>query len=174
MRAMVLVLSAIGVLLPAGARANCAQPLMYETKVAGTTVTICPTVDGRRTLLRQEPKSGAVVEVVNWTGECFVDECVPAGEYRYGYSEPWECASSACGTHYFGTAAVTAELAASCQPSEGRKPPAAYTGKVPWGDQQSICGYGGLGGCGSVAQAIWPVNLLALAGGLFLLRRQRR
>jgi hypothetical protein len=104
--------------------------------VYGETTRRCP---GGGDLLREEPSTGAVVRLpdVCTSGSCYVDECVPPGDYRYGYAEPLAC-ESASGTDYFGTAEVTTPLD-TCERRPDNPGPADYAGTVPWNDDPIRC-----------------------------------
>ena len=134
------------------AAANCAMPVGYGVKVEGNTVTVCPQDFGQRTcpdadgMLRETP-GGSTVKLADYCdGSCYVDECVPKGEHRYGFAKPFDCCSSCCGTDYFGTAEVTTDLPASCQLSANNPGAEPYTGPIPWGDDPTLCSYQGGGG----------------------------
>lgn len=149
-----LALGAIG-LQTSQALANCAMPRDYQAKIEGNTVTVCAQgqCDAVGALLREDVATGTVVELSNCSGSeagaysaCFVDECVPAGSYRYGLKSPYPCCSACCGTYYYGgglssstTTDVTAQLG-ECTPTG--EVPSAYAGKPPWdGKDAVICQY---------------------------------
>jgi MYXO-CTERM domain-containing protein len=133
------------------ASANCARPVGYDAAVTGNTVKVepvnfdaraCPDADG---MLRQTVSTGEIVKLADFCQAgnelaAYVDECVPAGTYRYGFAKAYECAAEACDTSYFVEATVTDTLAADCARSDGNAAPAAAT-SVPWKDDAVICSY---------------------------------
>jgi len=191
----------LGILFFANAAsANCAEPTSYEIAVEGNTVTVCPrNFQGRGCpdpdgMLREALAGGAVVKLDDRCSDpagagadddpaCYVDECVPPGEYRYGFALPYSCESASCGTYYFTPVTVTAAVG-NCQPSDGGAPQSAAG--VPWsGDDDEICGYGGDddgegGGCAAGGApppiVVFGAQGLALLAGLALIlaRRARR
>jgi hypothetical protein len=172
---------------PAAALANCAQPVGYSARLSGTDVEICPVAfddrgcaNGDR-MLRQDEATGAAVALPQRClrdGPCYLDACPPAGVYRYGFAEPFECHPSSCGTSFFTGIEVDTDQAA-CGAPDGLTPePAAGT---PWRRSASICEYGGGsedGGCsqggGDPTATILGLNLAALLLGVGLIRRRRR
>ena len=125
-------------------------------------VIICPNDDYQdRTcpnggdLLRQNVSTGEVV-VLNptcyqggWpttadlidTGltRCYVDECVPTGVYRYGYSVPFECNTSGCATYYFSQITIENDAGTDCKRVHGVPAPTPFQGQVPWKDEAIRC-----------------------------------
>jgi hypothetical protein len=114
-----------------------------------------------------------------------LDECVPAGTYRYGFATPYACERSACGTYLYGVVEVTRALDPGCLPSAGNAAPSPVA-PVGWTEDDLICGYDGPGyygswgravaggcGCGTASAGVLGVDGLAAAGGLALLRRRR-
>lgn len=200
------------VLHTAQARANCAAPRGYRTTVDHNTVTICAEGECSSvgTLLREDAKTGAVVELSNCTdgdagsySVCWVDECVPAGAYRYGLKHAYLCCPGCCGTYYYGMGEseptyVTFPMGECTSTGEA---PAPYDFNPPWrGKDVSICGYknpngaggstSGTGGAGDEIQADPPddsggcsvssggvnrtvLGIHALALGLLLTGRSR-
>jgi hypothetical protein len=150
-------------LLSLEASANCAMPTTYEVTVLSNTVTICPMNYQDRGcpdpegMLREG--GGSVVKLADRCIDgsrperCYVDDCVPAGEYKYGFATPYECCESCCGTDYYVTATVANDPPTRCVPGVegGNGGESPYTGEVPWGDSSSICDYQGGGGIGGVA-----------------------
>jgi hypothetical protein len=168
---------AIGTAATPGARANCAMPVGYQVTVADSKVTVCLQNFGERScpddgLLRRS-SGGEAWRIASCDGAgCFVDECVPPGDYEYGLQKPYACHSSSCSTEYYEGAKVSAALG-SCTRSDSVAVPTAYTDAVPWaGKDKRICGYG-MFGC-SAAGLILPVDAAALALGLGLIWRARR
>jgi hypothetical protein len=174
--------AAIALLLAAGeARANSAPPSTYwiaETRPG--MVQICPSV-GRtctdRVLLRRDVATGATVSMTTCgvdAPDCYVDECVPAGTYQYGFAVPYDC--STFGAYYYAQVAVDG-APAGCTRTQ---PEPAPVDSVPWptGDpaQDRICAstYDGPGsgvGC-STGGAVVGLNALAILVGLALRRRR--
>jgi hypothetical protein len=165
-----------------GANADCALGAAYLISSAGASgpnsVTICVSTSncgGPQTMLRQDAATGAIVQLPNFcdASDCYVDECVPAGTYRYGYATPFTCADKACGDSvpYFATATVSA-TGISCTRSAADPGPTAYTSASPWGTgtlQDISCGGSGcatsdlglstnvaaLDACAIVAALLW-------------------
>jgi hypothetical protein len=133
------------VALPTPAHADCALGDSYSGTVSGSTVQItaisssdrsCPDSGG----MLRESAGGEIVKLADFcaTG-AYVDECVPAGTYRYGFATPYTCNSSACGgSDYYTEVTVTQALSATCMRSSGDPGPTAAT-SVPWGDSSQIC-----------------------------------
>jgi hypothetical protein len=134
-------------LVTTSADANCARPVGYDATVEGSTVTVTPVSFGSRKcpdpdgMLRQNVNTGEVVRLADTCkDDAYVDECVPAGTFRYGFAKPYECFPSACSTDYF------VEVQLVHKPGCASKAVAAST--VPWGRSQKICSYGSrLVGC---------------------------
>jgi len=135
-------------------------------------------------MLRQDLKTGTVIKLAdrcetspyNQSGKCgcYVDDCVldPAGKYRYGFAIPYECCEGCCGTVYYADN-PTGGLYTDCT-QEYEK-----VSGVPWGDDISICGYGGnnLLGCsvtGTLETGVLSFNGAILVLGLLLLALGRR
>ncbi len=161
-------------LLAVEARADCALPADYSvTEAPAGTVTIRLWGAGRKCpddgLLRQGPGAADVVKITTCDGDDFVDQCVPAGTYRYGLATPYQCQPSSCGTFFF-TTAVVAGAAPECVRTVAA--PVAATG-VPWGDDRTICGYGAgrETGCGlAPAGTVLGTNLALFLLGMALWR----
>jgi hypothetical protein len=175
------------------ARADCAMPVGYAVReepagrvriclenFAGRT---CPDQGLLRTRvdLRCEPAGGApadparCAEIKKLTScdeaGCFVDECVPAGTYRYGLQEPYTCVHAACETSYYAEVTVTG-AAAECVRT-GPAPEDAAT--VPWSNDPLVCDYGDSdrSGC-STGGSVLAFDLAALVAGLGLWRLRAR
>jgi hypothetical protein len=157
----------------ADARANCAMPATYYVTVAGSSVTICPSNLERRGcpdssgLLRVSAVE--TVEVAErcladaGQAGCYVDECVPPGDYQYGFARPYECCEYCCGTYYYATATVVESLSPQCaSPDAGRPSDAGdaagpeSSASAPWSTANKICDYagpgiGGRGGSGGAS-----------------------
>jgi hypothetical protein len=161
-------------LSPSSLRADCGVPLTYFLSVNGATVQVCPTDGGCSPdgLLRVD-SVGNVVLITTCDGQCYVDECVPPGQYEYGGKTPFSCSSlgDRCGASYF----VTADLSASTEGCQRTLPaPTVYTGGLPWGASPNIrCSSGG--GCGSSGSGpVLGINAVVLVVGLFLWRARSR
>ena len=75
---------------------------------------------------------------------CYVDECVPAGTYRYGFATPFSCETGMCAgpLDYFESDTVADPPASSCARSPSDPGPTAYASEAPWGagaTQQISC-----------------------------------
>jgi len=119
-------------------------------------------------LLRLDVTSGDIVMITACVGEDFLDECVPAGIYRYGLAAPFDCAGGVCFAPYYGTYE-------SPGPSESCKrggPLPTPAQSVPWGSQPYVCTYrSSSGGCGVDPRgAVLGTNLLLGLVGLALWR----
>ncbi len=186
------VLASTLLLVPGRAHANCAQPVSYSAVVTGSTVHVtpqdfegrgCPDADG---MLRQDVATGATVRLADFCdpgsvpSPAYVDECVPPGQYRYGYARPYACAPHACVTDRFLETAVTAPLPAGCQRSAGNPGPTTVA-PVGWNDANAvICRYHGSSpswGCSPLpagSGAVLGADLALLGGALVWTRRRRR
>jgi hypothetical protein len=134
--------------------ANCAMPVSYLATVAGNQVTIRPTNFVRRGcpdssgMLRENVATGELVKLDDFCTETsseevlssYVDECVPAGSYRYGFAVPYACVEAACFTDFFVDAKVESVLDSTCQRSSGNSGPSPAASK-PWPTTPSICNY---------------------------------
>jgi len=174
-------------LVAGGARGNVAAPRSYQAEVNGSTVTIClefggPLCGTEGGLLRQRADGSEVVllpERCDAKKACYVDECVPAGSYRYGLARPFECGGTSSAEYF--TEVTVAGTAAACAPALGPERPAPYPAGVPWGSSNVACrgGYG-CGHCAVPAAAspdggLWAGGAaLATAAALALRRRARR
>jgi hypothetical protein len=163
----------------------------YSATVNGNSVQICFFECGP-TLLRQDVSTGAVVSLASAcfselndgglafsaTGDCYLDECVPPGTYRYGLETPLSCHDTGCGggAPFWGSATVTASVAADCSWSSGNSPPTPVASTaVPWpasGEQFQECPVG-FGGCAS-AGSVFSFDGCMLAFSIVLLWRYRR
>ena len=200
------VLAVVAASVSGPAHADCAAPTDYWLTVSGSTVTIapmnfwsrgCPDQDG---MLRQSVSSKEIVRLADFcsakdagTQASYVDECVPPGDYRYGFAKPYDCAPSSCGTYFFQVATVSATLSPTCQRSAMNAGPAQAAG-APWADNRMICGYDDMveagvrtdaapgttphaGGCSTTPRgtaAVLTVDGLFLLAGLFALLWSRR
>lgn len=165
----------VAALSPSPLLADCPAPLTYLVNVNGARVQVCPTDGGcsRDGLLRVD-SAGNVVLITTCDGQfkCYVDECVPPGQYEYGGKIPFSCSSGDCGgASYF----VTADLTASTDGCQRTLPaPTVYTGGLPWGASPFIrCSSGG--GCGSSGSGpVLGINGVVLGVGLFFWRARSR
>lgn len=142
---------------------NAAQELDYLISVDGNDVVICPIdYDGdvcteSSDMIREDVDSGEVVLLAEYcvyesggvdpecnpdtedfcVQYCYKDECVPAGNYRYGYVDPYDCGNSAAWVAYYNEAVVKIELSNACQRSEDNEAPEMYEAKPPWADMDN-------------------------------------
>jgi hypothetical protein len=173
------------------ARADCASAASYDVTVglvAPTSVSIAidegdsdELCGGTVPMLRQNIDTGAVVELADYCDQTsYIDECVPAGRYRYGLVQPLPCEGCG-GTPYFEAITVPA-ASGSCTPTTGDPGPISYTGALPWKspvgasatlDIDYVCNNGeGCNGSGSLR--VHAFDLLALLGGIAWTVRRRR
>jgi hypothetical protein len=161
----------VAALSPCVGWADCPAPLTYDVSVNGPNVQVCPTggycnPDG---LLRVD-SAGNIVLITTCTAACYVDQCVPPGQYEYGAKTPYACGSEMCGANYFVTADLSASVA-GCQRSVPA--PTVYTGKLPWGASPNIvCSSGGCGA--SASGPVLGFNAIVLGAGLVLWRALSR
>jgi len=177
--------------LPPEALALCIEVVGYDVARDGTAVVVQPTnfqhrgCGGADALLRQEVATGATVRLADFCKPLtnpldpkpYLDECVPAGTYRYGFEVPYACASSGCATERWQVFTVAAEPV-GCTRSDGNPGPVSV-GPVGWAaGTEHVCeAYapddGGLPqGCSTAAggSGAW----LVLAAVALLHRRRRR
>lgn len=161
------------------ARANCAM-FGYRSEVDSETnsVTICAddhtcSMDGM--MLRQNVDTGEVVELPAVCGEdfydhCYVDECLPAGTYRYGLATPLPCG---CGTRYFfEEITIEEELDENCEVSDPNLVALPYTDELPWGSESSEDCAMGCSVAPSQTDVVFPTyGLIALIGLSLIARR---
>ena len=137
--ALALVVACVGLAAGAApARADCASGADYVAEVMAGTVKVLPDGTSRKCggpipMLRENVGTG---EVALLPDHCaagwYVDECVPAGTYRYGFATAYDCSEGGCaGVQYYVTTTVPA-MASPCTPSSGSMGVTAYTGAVPW------------------------------------------
>jgi hypothetical protein len=105
--------------------------------------------------------------------KCYVDECVPAGVYRYGSEKP----TGGCG-EYFGEATVTSALG-SCTRTTGFSAPTSYSTAPTWADSAlapRACNFKDDEGCSmsGAARLVGGAQASLLLVGLCLLARRRR
>ena len=133
-------------------------PYGYKTEVKDNQITVCTTramtndCPKRKDLLRQNVQTGEVVLLPRFCIEpsdaangkqCYLDECVPKGTYRYGFAEPLACTS--VGTNFFVVVTVETELN-NCKRQFGNSGPTTTSQKVPWKEDIVVCR--GSSGCG--------------------------
>jgi len=120
--------------------ATCDRDADYDVTVDGGTVTVCTRSSSRQCgaaidLLRQSESDGTAVVVAASpcsAAGCYVDACVPPGQYRYGYAKAFDCSEGECGAvGLFEEVSVTAALPASCALTSPTPAPAAEV--PPWG-----------------------------------------
>jgi len=130
--------------LPPAALAQCIQAVGYDVAQDGTAVVVTPTnylnrgCGGADALLRQDVATGATVRLADFCKPLsdpldpkpYLDECVPAGTYRYGFEVPYPCASNGCATERWQAVTVAAEPL-GCTRSAGNPGPASV-GPVGW------------------------------------------
>lgn len=107
--------------------------------------------------------------------QCYVDECVPPGRYRYGFATPYVCGDGYVGSA-FNFVDVTVEAWDSACTRASSPAPQPYTAEVPWKNERLACsGTYNQFGC-TTTGAVLPMHLVALTVGLGLtfLRRRRR
>lgn len=166
------------VLIPAAARANCAAP-NFMGGATGNRVELHTSRDCPDEGLLRKAKTGEVVKITDCgeTAEAFLDECVPPGEYEYGFPTPDECQPARCGTYYYQSVTVTEPLSSSCTRKEGSAGPQATSQNVPWVSGQAlICNYRGSPfGCATVPApaAVLLLNALVLSVAVGWRRRRR-
>jgi hypothetical protein len=179
-------MSVLGVLFAAeAARADCNTGADYRVTIAANTVTICPMSTTRQCgsnidFLRQDKADASSVVIdscassASSSPSCYVDECVPAGSYRYGYATPYDCTEAGCGVvGLFAEVTVATPLSADCTRAASNGPPAAATVAVPWSTSSSrfkTCDSGG--GCAAAASPRKGVRILdavAFVFGLLLM-----
>ena len=198
-------------LVPEVARADCAIGAGYQSSVSGNTVTVClvdqteiTSCSTTNPILRQNVQTGEVDQLAGYCLDgdaglpddggvapgqpCFVDECVPPGEYRYGLQLPYDCTQAGCGSvSLFTDAEMTTELPDSCTRAAGNSAPAEVTQTPVWvsagGDGGVLpalaCGDGGCSVASETSRSVLSADALAaIIGGLVVLvglrRRARR
>jgi hypothetical protein len=132
-------------------------------------------------MLRQNIDTGEVVQLAFCIQTTYLDECVPAGRYRYGLATPLPCEGCG-GTPFFAIAEVPDDPAA-CTPSAGDSGPTPYTGTIPWTSTTGpnateavdfVC-TGGPGCSAGGRLHVRALDSLALLGAIgWSMRRRRR
>jgi hypothetical protein len=200
--------AAVALLLGNGtAHADCAEGAAYSASVNGSTVTLCgQDLDGKNIcsyqggVVRQDEATDEVDQLASYCpntvdndagvmvtvdagdtmgSTCFVDECVPPGEYRYGLASPFDCSQAGCGSSVplFVQVRVTATLPAGCKRSSGDAAPTKVS-SAPWGSgtdpsDEKTCG----SGCSTTASrhvGILSADATMLLVGVALWFRTRR
>lgn len=158
------------------ARANCARGPGYDVQIEANTVRICPWYPGdcgTRGMLRQNTATGEVVRLTDAclaNNDCYFDECVAPGSYRYGPATPYECSSRGCGAAVPNWEPVTVsnELG-TCAPTVDGGAATTFAGPAPWPNEQYRqcvgCGCSGTGttvlvlqvalGAGALVWMLW-------------------
>jgi len=191
LRMPLLLAAAAAVMLTSSRAAAVPAPREYRVAVAGNTVTVCPHSTARACpdpagMLRQDERTGAVVELPQacmpdpeWGGgDCYVDECVPPGSYRYGYAKPFACDHRLAWTSYWDKAEVTRPLPAGCKPTNAKSSPTPTSAAPPWPEgEDSVCTHSMCLGCfqrDDPTAGLGNLSLMAAAGLAWSLRRARR
>jgi hypothetical protein len=126
----------------------------YVATVTDDSVKICLSYSGCGSPMLREDSNGGLVELTGSlngkNSNCYVDDCVPPGTYRYGCEAPLSCACSS--PLYFESATVTESVDAACTRRAGNGPPAPLSRAAPWptdaGDDVyvpcgPVCAFGG-------------------------------
>lgn len=161
------------------ARANCARGAGYDVDVEGNSVRICPWVrecSRPGGMLRQNSVTGEVVRLAdgcNGESECYLDECVPPGSYRYGFAEPYDCSLHGCGhsVAYWQPAVVSSELN-TCVRSPDNAEPTAYPAGAPWPNEQNRECFGC--GCSETGTSVVVIQIVFGLGALAWMVRRKR
>jgi MYXO-CTERM domain-containing protein len=163
------------------AAANCAiYSFIPEIDEETGTVVICADnrqCSGGGAIIRENTETGEVVEISGACQEedynsCWIDECVPAGTYRYGLSRPLDCG---CGSSEIFVGVDVTTTVEGCVPGQGGSVVAREEG-VPWGDDSSEdCVGEGCSVASEPTQVGLPVfALVGLLGLALMLRKARR
>lgn len=132
---------------PEQVEANIGTSDSYFCEVFGNQARICFEYSERHCpepagVLRENVDTGEVLKLdqfcTEYKPECYLDECVPPGNYRYGLVVPFTCTQY--GTSYYCTVEVTEELD-DCTPSADNEGPSWYGDDPPWaGDKDGkVC-----------------------------------
>lgn len=193
----------VGVILLAvmDAHANCGPPPEYRVEIVDGSIEIhvigdrenleCPVESG---MLRENVDTEDVHLLADYCsdvqmldGPYYLDECVPAGTYRYGWVDPIACVETNCDDPKFYIEVEAPGAADDCELSEGNPGPSPYEGAVPWegSDGAEIaCDYGGdeesgdssdcsVAGVGRSTEPLLAFLMLAVGGIALLLARTR-
>lgn len=125
-------------------------------------------------LIREDLETGEVFEISGNCGEgydasCFVDECVPAGSFRYGTEEPLACG---CGVSEIFTNVEIVDALEGCEPSNAAELVLREEG-APWGNQATIDCPGGCAAASNPTHVGVPALMLLGLLGLTLALRRR-
>ncbi len=164
------------------ARANCARGSGYDVHVDANTVRICPwepSVCGTRGgMLRQNTVTGEVVKVADAClsssdGDCYQDECVAPGSYRYGFATPYDCSQRGCGGSVpsWEPASVSSQLGACTRTVDGGAP-TAYPAGAPWPNEHYRACVGC--GCSGMGTTVVLFQVVLAAGALAWMARRRK
>jgi hypothetical protein len=134
-------------------------------------------------LLRQDKTSGSTVVIdscsdpsaSNPIDNCYEDECVPPGVYRYGFATPYDCHEAGCGeVARFAEVSVVTPLSASCAASGASAP--ITNQSAPWSasdsrfvDCDSGFGCTAASAKGSPRRGVRVIDTVALGVGLLLM-----
>jgi hypothetical protein len=172
-----------GLSLGQDSHANCARPVSYDLTVEESKVTVCPQNWESRAcpdpggMLRQDVATGKVLRIpdrcvkLGESKSCYLDSCVPAGKYRYGFAVPYKCYKSSCNTDYYEE--VEVKRATRCNPGDDQ-PATPFAKGAPWSDRRAICTYGGCSFGTGTSAMVFGVQGLVVLIGLVLWRRRRR
>jgi hypothetical protein len=101
----------------------------------------CP---NQTTLLRQNVKTGEVVQFLNPVcaksgngRDCFLDDCVASGQYRYGLATPQECVSLSHNHPYISMYYGELKLESSIKTCSSK--PVVFKGNLSWSDNRIYC-----------------------------------
>jgi hypothetical protein len=105
----------------------------YVATVTDNTVKVCLSFSSCGSAMLRQAADGTVVALAGSlngnTSNCYIDECVQPGTYRYGCETPLACACDS--PPYWASATVTEALDAGCTRRAGDSPPVPASG-VPW------------------------------------------
>jgi len=176
--------------LPTAVLPICLRATGYDLARDGTTVVVAPTnyqsrgCGGAGALLRQDVATGATVRLADFCKpftdltepKPYLDECVPAGTYRYGFEVPYTCAYNGCATERWEVLTVSAEPVGCVR--TGGNPGPTPVAPVGWAaGTEHVCGQytpaddEPPSGCSTAAGA--AAASLALAAATLLRRRRR-
>lgn len=183
----------------------------YNAVVKGNTITICVYVapdvgdawkgtscNERNDLLRQNLNTGKVLRIQGHcskptkgnsssisvpTNHCFVDECVPPGQYVYGFAKPLMCfheselqkkKESYIVTYHTRNEIKVLQPLGSCKRSPQNLPPVAFNSKPPWKSDPIVCSWDPFPyGCGcqiETGKQNFPLEILLIFAFLIIFR----
>ena len=163
------------------ARADCSGGAEYNVTVTGNTVQVLPELTARKCggpigMLRQNVDTGEVVELANDCDEGrYVDECVPPGDYRYGFATAYDCSEQGCGGVQYYVAVIAPTPVSPCVRSGTSTEATAYSAPVPWASSSSSlreCPSGC--GCSAPGRGALGFDGAVVALSLVALWRRRR